>query len=70
MKTKAIYYLEKTKAIFIEAREKIRHPILKMDNKIINLWKPIQYLGIKLNSKVLFPEHLKMVCKKVKLYLE
>ena len=62
---KAKYNLEKTYAIFIEAKRKIRPPIIKMDNTIINLGKTIKYLGIKIDTKLLFIEHVKMIRKKV-----
>lgn len=57
-KYKLEYNEGKTEALFISASGKIRHPKITMGEKVINTEGPIEYLGININNKLSWQDHI------------
>lgn len=56
---------EKTEAMFVPAKGEIRRPVIKMKGKVIEMGIRIKYLGLILDSKLLYIENIKKTRQKV-----
>ncbi|KAJ8945526.1 hypothetical protein NQ318_020371, partial [Aromia moschata] len=62
---KLAYNVAKTEAMFVPAGREIREPVVKMEDERIEMKGSIKYLGVRVDRKLMWLDHVKEIRKKV-----